>query len=60
MDNGNANLLLQRIEVVLHSVLRLAHVDHDLRVSCSDGLLVEVALGAVNLAENIERSIFIT
>ena len=60
MDNGNANLLLQRIEVVLHSVFRLAHVDHDLRVGCSDGLLVEVALATVNLAENVERRIFAT
>ena len=60
MDNGNANLLLQRIEVVLHSVFRLAHIDHDLRVGCSDGLLVEVALAAVDLTEYVERRIFAT
>ena len=60
MDDGDANLLLQRIEVVLHSILRLAHVDHDLRVGCSDGFLVEVALATVNLTENVERRIFAT
>ena len=60
MDNGNANLLLQRIEVVLHSVFRLAHIDHDLRVGCGYGLLVEVALATVNLPEYVERRIFAT
>ena len=60
MDNGNPDLVLQRVEVVLHSVFRLAHIDHDLRIGCGNGFLVEVALATVNLTENIERRIFAT
>ena len=60
MDDGNADLVLQRVEIVLHSVFCLAHVDHDLRVGCSNGFLVEVALAPVNLTENIERCTFAT
>ena len=55
MDNGNADLVLQRVEVILHSVSRLAHIDHDLRVGCGNGFLVEVALAPVNLTEDVER-----
>ena len=60
MDNGDTDLVLQRVEIVLHSVFRLAHVNHDLRVGCGNGFLVEVALAPVNLTENIERCISAT
>ena len=48
----DAELLLQRVQLLGERVLGLADVDDQLRVRCGDGLAVEVALAAVDLAKD--------
>ena len=48
----DSDLVLQRVQLLGERVLGLADVDDQLRVRRSDGLLVEVALAAVDLAKD--------
>ena len=54
-DDGNADLLLQRIEVFGHIAFFVAEVNNDLRVGGQQRLEVQIRLAAVHLAGLGER-----
>ena len=51
MDKGNTGLLLQGVQVVGHAVLLLADVDYHLRAGLQQRFQVQLALAAVQLAQ---------
>ena len=54
-DDGNADLLLQRVEVFSHIALLVAEVNDDLRVGGQQRLEVQICLATVHLAGLGER-----
>ena len=59
MHNRHADCILQFVEIFLDALLGLANVNNQLRISCSNGFLVEIALAAVDLAEDGQGCIFL-
>ena len=52
MDEGDAGLLLQGVQILHDGLLGLAHVDDHLGAACEQGLQVQLALAAVKLAQD--------
>ena len=51
MDEGDAGLLLEGIQILHDGVLGLAHVDDHLGAGAQEGLQIQLALAAVELAQ---------
>lgn len=51
MDEGDAGLLLEGIQILHDGVLGLAHVDDHLGSGAQEGLQIQLALAAVELAQ---------
>ena len=51
MNERNPGLLLQSVQVIGHAILLLAYIDNDLSAGLQQGFQVQLALAAVQLAQ---------
>ena len=58
MDKGDAGLRLQGVQVLHNGLLGLTHVDDHLSTAVQQGLQIQLALAAVELAEDGQVIVF--